>query len=249
MTRSRPSMQKSMSKSGIDTRSGLRNRSNSRSYFSGSMSVMPQAVGDQRSGARTAARSHRHAIGARPADEVRDDQEVAREAHLADDAELALQAIAVHGDACQLRRVEDLLALRESPFGFHADVTLDSRALGQRIVRKARFAELQRQGAAPCDLHGICQRLRDIGEELAHLLGRTQVLRRGVLARPAGVGQQRAVGDAHARLVRFEIAGGEETHVVGGDDRDAGFLAQRDGLGDQRLVIRAPQALQLEVVA
>ena len=41
MTRSRPSMQKSMSKSGIDTRSGLRNLSNSGSYLSGSMSVMP----------------------------------------------------------------------------------------------------------------------------------------------------------------------------------------------------------------
>jgi hypothetical protein len=31
-----------MSKSGMDTRSGFRNRSNSRSYFSGSMSVMPR---------------------------------------------------------------------------------------------------------------------------------------------------------------------------------------------------------------
>ncbi|MDF3020845.1 MAG: hypothetical protein K0Q92_2148 [Steroidobacteraceae bacterium] len=35
-------MQKSMSKSGMDTRSGFRNRSNSRSYLSGSMSVMPR---------------------------------------------------------------------------------------------------------------------------------------------------------------------------------------------------------------
>src|SRR6266446_2066003 len=42
MTRSRPSMQKSTSKSGMETRSGLRKRSNSRSCAIGSRSVMPR---------------------------------------------------------------------------------------------------------------------------------------------------------------------------------------------------------------
>ena len=40
MTFWRPSRQKSMSTSGMEIRSGLRNRSNSRSYCMGSMSVM-----------------------------------------------------------------------------------------------------------------------------------------------------------------------------------------------------------------
>src|SRR6476619_775448 len=40
MTRSRLPWQKSMSKSGIDTRSGFRKRSNSNSYSSGSRSVI-----------------------------------------------------------------------------------------------------------------------------------------------------------------------------------------------------------------
>ncbi|CAB4961912.1 unannotated protein [freshwater metagenome] len=43
MTSSRPRTEKSMSMSGIDTRSGLRKRSNSRSYFRGSRSVIPRA--------------------------------------------------------------------------------------------------------------------------------------------------------------------------------------------------------------
>ncbi len=43
MTSSRPSLQKSMSMSGIEMRSRLRNRSNRRSCFSGSTSVMPSA--------------------------------------------------------------------------------------------------------------------------------------------------------------------------------------------------------------
>ncbi|MNT49077.1 hypothetical protein D3C72_1859050 [compost metagenome] len=43
ITRSRPCWQKSMSKSGIETRSGFRKRSNSSAYLSGSRSVMPSA--------------------------------------------------------------------------------------------------------------------------------------------------------------------------------------------------------------
>ena len=89
MTRSRPSMQKSTSKSGIDTRSGFRKRSNSRSCSIGSRSVMPQRPGHQRTGAGAAPRAHRHAVLARPADEVGDDEEVAGEAHRADHIEFA----------------------------------------------------------------------------------------------------------------------------------------------------------------
>ena len=51
--------------------------------------------GDQRAGARAAARPDRDLALARPADEVGDDQEVALEAHAADDAELALEPLAV----------------------------------------------------------------------------------------------------------------------------------------------------------
>ena len=42
MTRSRPSWQKSISKSGIETRSGFKNRSNNKLYSKGSKSVMPR---------------------------------------------------------------------------------------------------------------------------------------------------------------------------------------------------------------
>ena len=84
-----------------------------------------EAVGHQRSGARAAARPHRHAIGARPADEVRDDEEVARRSPSGDDAELALQPLAIFVDARQLRGIERLLARRETLLRFGADVRLD----------------------------------------------------------------------------------------------------------------------------
>ena len=42
-----------------------------------------ERIRHQRAGARAAARPHRHAVGTRPADEIRDDEEVARETHFA----------------------------------------------------------------------------------------------------------------------------------------------------------------------
>jgi hypothetical protein len=63
------------------TRSGFKNRSN----------------GDQRSGAGTAARTDRDSPLFRLADEVPDDQEVARILHAADDLDLRFQARAVRG--------------------------------------------------------------------------------------------------------------------------------------------------------
>jgi hypothetical protein len=45
-----------------------------------------ERVGHQRTGAGTAPRSDRHPVGARPLDEVGDDQEIAGKAHLDDDA-------------------------------------------------------------------------------------------------------------------------------------------------------------------
>ena len=58
-----------------------------------------QRIGDQRTRAGTAARAHRHAVLARPADEIGDDQEVSGEAHGADDAEFQLQTRLVGRDA------------------------------------------------------------------------------------------------------------------------------------------------------
>src|ERR1700732_2517636 len=99
MTSSRRSWQKSMSKSGIDTRSGLRNRSNSRPKRSGSRSVMVSAQAttepapDPRPGAagagpRPAPGTDRDALALGPLNDVGDDQEVAGKPHPDDRLEL-----------------------------------------------------------------------------------------------------------------------------------------------------------------
>ena len=54
-------------------------------------------VGDETAGRGAAPRTHRDAVALRVVDEIRDDQEVARVAHLPDDLELVLHAIGVLG--------------------------------------------------------------------------------------------------------------------------------------------------------
>src|SRR5918997_936393 len=70
ITRSRPFTEKSMSTSGIDTRSAFRNRSKSRPWASGDLVVL------------------------RELDEVPHDQEVGVEAHAGDHAQLHVQPLA-----------------------------------------------------------------------------------------------------------------------------------------------------------
>ena len=54
-----------------------------------------QRIGDERTGARTAARTNRNAVGFRPFDEVGNDEEVAGELHLLDDADLEIEPLAI----------------------------------------------------------------------------------------------------------------------------------------------------------
>ena len=82
-----------MSKSGIDTRSGFRKRSNSRPKRSGIEIGDGERPGHDRAGARAAARPDGDAVGLGPLDEVGDDQEVAGELHLRDDVDLEGQPL------------------------------------------------------------------------------------------------------------------------------------------------------------
>src|ERR1700710_122126 len=94
MTSPRRVSQKSMSKSGIDTRSGLRKRSNSRPSFIGSRSVM---VNDQ---ATTEPAPDGNIVILGPFDEVGDDEEVPRNPHRDDHVELEIEPLGIGGTRC-----------------------------------------------------------------------------------------------------------------------------------------------------
>src|SRR5207253_6421182 len=70
-----------------------------------------------------------------------------------------------------------------------------------------------------------------------------------ITAHPAGVGEERAVVDADARLVRLELPGLEEAHVVGGHHQRAAPGGERHRAGDVGLLEGLAEALQLEMEA
>ena len=208
-----------------------------------------ERVRDQRARAGATARTHRHAVLARPADEIRHDQEVARETHLADHVELARQPGLVGSALRRSAGADDRRAQSGLEAGARllAQMILDAAARGHRVGRQGRLAEPHLEVQPPRDLDGILERLRQVGEQLRHLLRGAQVLLLAVAARTRGVGEQRAFLDADPRLVRLEIVARHEAHVVGRDDRHAARHREPELAGDAFLVAGAPGALQLEV--
>ncbi len=206
-----------------------------------------QAVGHERARTGAAAGPYRHAVLARPADKVGDDQEVPGEAHLTDDIQLAAQPGAVFVEARLCK--EPRHALRETARRCVAQKIFSRRISGHRILRQPRLTELQHQRAARGDLESVAQRLGHIREQLGHLRWRAQILLPGVAARPSGIGKQGAVVNTHARLMRLEVFRFEKPYVVGRDDRNATPRCQRHCGSDIPLFLRPPDTLQFDVEA
>jgi hypothetical protein len=107
-----------MSKSGIEMRSGLRKRSNSKPVAQRIEIGDAERERDERAGAGAASGTDGHAVALRPVDEVGDDQEVAGEAHLHDGRRLEVEA----------RRVFDTLRVAQRRIGIqHREASLEAR--------------------------------------------------------------------------------------------------------------------------
>jgi hypothetical protein len=214
--------------------------------------------GHQRAGTGTAAGADRDAVLLRPVDEVGDDQEVAGEAHLDDDVQLQLEPGLVVRAGLAGRQWRFLEAFDQPLARLAADPAVQGFVAGHRERRQVIGAQPQSQVAALRQRHGVVQRVRCIGDEQRrHFVGGLEVLLRAVVMRPAGVVQHPAAGDAHARLVRVETVGIEESHVVAGQQRDASArrYIQRERVegvlagatGAQQFQVQAFAELRLQV--
>ena len=185
-----------------------------------------ECVSHQRAGSRAAPRTHRHAIGARPANEIRDDQKISGESHLTNDGELTGEPRCISGgvrDRCGEQ------TLRQARFGLVAHKLFDTARIGHREFRQPALAQSQRQIAAARNLDAVRQRFGQILEQLLHLGGAAQVLLRRIFSRPRRVGQQRAIMNTDARLMRFKISRAQKAHFVGGYQRYAAPRCQAHG--------------------
>ena len=160
-----------MSMSGIEMRLGLRNRSNSRSYLIGSRSVICRRVGHGAPGGGPTARADADAGVPGVLDQVPHDQEVRREAHVADDLELVGQAL--DGLVGQVLAPALAGALEGQVLQVGGVV---GEALGQREVRQQRLAELDLELAPLGDPQRVVARGLDLAEQVPHLLRGLQVV-------------------------------------------------------------------------
>ena len=109
----------------------------------------------------------------RPADEVRDDQEVAGEAHLADDPELLPEPLAiVRGAIARLVfRVPAREHAGEPGVRLRLQVILGGPALRHRERGQERLPKLQVEVAAARDERRVFEGLRHVAEQLAQRVG------------------------------------------------------------------------------
>ena len=243
MTSPRRSKQKSTSTSGMDTRSGFRKRSKSRSNSSGQTSVMPQRVGHQRAGRRAAARSHRDAAVARRLDEVGGDQEVAGVAGARDDVELVVEPL------LHLGAQRSAVALLGARRGQLHEVAR-SRCARPRRQRERRHVVL----LAELHVHRVGDRQRVLehvgaaGKVRGDLGGALEV-QAVVVAHAVAVAAVLAEADAQQHVVRVVILVAEEVRVVGGHHRQAERVGQGEDLGVEPVLPVAAVRLHFEVVA
>src|SRR6185312_8677619 len=151
--------------------------------------------------------------------------------------------------APERRRLQGGEPRGQALLGLPSQELVRGAARGYRIVRQARLAELERQAAAARDLHGIFQRLGHVLEQGGHLRGTAQILLWAVAAWACRIGEQAALLDAHARLVRLEVLALEEAHVVGRDQRHPAARGELDRRGQVGGLLGPAEPLQLEVVA
>ncbi|CCJ85173.1 titin [Cronobacter dublinensis 582] len=210
-----------------------------------------QRVRHQRPCARTTARPYRNTVILRPLDKLHHDQEVTRETHLVDNLKLNIQAFVIGRALLRALfrvREQEFQTLFQPLFGFQDQKIFRGHVAG-REFRQEVFTQTHRHVTATGNLNAVFQRLRNIGEQLAHLIFGTQILLRRIVARPFRVVERKAVVNGDANFMRVEISGLDKAHVVGSDDRHAFFFRQRDRRMEIALFIRTTGTDKLQIVA
>ena len=199
-----------------------------------------ERVRGQRARRRAAARADRDAVPLREVDEVPDDQEVVREAHLADRLQLELEPFLDLGRHVLVALLEALLAELD-------EIVERIAALGHRVLREANRAELDLDRAALRDLERPRERSRVLGEVGRHLRRRLEVELVGVELPVIRVLQRVARLDAEERLVCARVFMEQVVHVAGRDERKPRALRELRELRVDPRLLGQPRVLDLDV--
>ena len=189
-----------------------------------------ERIRDQGAGAGAAAGADRNAFHLGVLDEVGDDQEVAGIFHVGDDAELEVEPLAIFVDRVAGRHAGGGEPQREAGLGALAQLLglVDhAAALAQGETRQDRLMRVRAERTALGNFHRTGERLRQIGEQFAHLGAGLEAMFGGELAAVA-LRDEAAFGDANQRVVRLVVGDGGEVRLVGGDQRKLVVVGEID---------------------
>ena len=191
-------------------------------------------VGDHRSCTRAAAGADADAVVLGPVDEVGDDEEVPREAHLQDDAGLVLRLLAhLVGDAVRVAVVQPRLDLFDEP-------AVLGLAVRHREAGHVVGGGVELHLAPLGDEQRVVARLGVVAEHLAHLGGRLDVVAVAVELEPVRVVEGRARLHAQQRLVRVGLVLVRVMRVVGRHERDVEVFREPQQVGHHAALDREP---------
>ena len=91
--------------------------------------------------------------------------------------------------------------------------------------------------------------MRHVVKNGRHFCLSLEVLLRREAFRSALIGENVALGDAHARLVRAKFIAGQELHWVRRDDRQRELGSESHGCRGQRVIVGVASALHFEIIA
>ena len=212
-----------------------------------------QRPGDHRSRAGATPRPHRDVTALRPLDEVGNNQEIARKAHLVDHAKLEFEPFTIGcrgGLPCRLihLRGEDmaLQPVFQPLFGLALQLAVLAKPGIRGKRRQDRLAGLGHEAATLRDHGAVARRLGKVGEQFRHL-GRGLEIMFSCKARAVFLGQLAAVADADKHIMRGDHLAAVETAVIGRHKRKPGGKRRlkKDRLG--ALLCRQPMPLDLDI--
>ncbi len=185
-----------------------------------------EGIGHEGAGSRSTSRSHRDPPMFRLANEVPDDQEVARVLHAGDHIELLLEACAVRGFIHA--PVKLLESLGQALARDVAEVPLHVEALRHRKLRQHRLVEGELESRAHLrDDKRVLEQLGMTPEGLSHLVRALQIHLEAAVMRGPLLSDHTALANAVQVQVCFAIIAPEEVHVVGRDPGQAECLSGR----------------------
>ena len=185
-----------------------------------------------------------------PFDKVGHDQEIPRKAHALDDIQLKVQSLLI---LLNRRGVGDhLQPLLQTFIGLTAQFL--HLVIGE--FRQDGITPIRHKGTAPGDFHRVFNRLRQIGEENAHLLCRFEImLRRQLPARillihigPVRDTDQRVMRLVHVRFREIDIVGGHQRQIHGIGHLDQPAFGQTFRLGLGAILARVSLQFHIEPV-